>query len=501
MTQPASTTEATANVEDEVTRPAREAGRARILIVDDERAILRALRKVVGGAGHDVITLDEPLGAVELLREEEVDVMLVDLRMPHMSGMELLAKAKELRPSVEVVIMTAFATVETALAAVKAGAFDYLTKPFENIEKVTITVDKALERKRLVDRTRSLEQELKSTKGFASIVGTSDAMRSVFQLIESVAPTSANVLIQGETGTGKELVARAIHSLSDRSHERVVPINCSALSESLLESELFGHKKGSFTGATHDKKGLFEVAHRGTLFLDELGDMALSTQVKLLRVLQEGEVRPIGAAETIKVDVRVVAATHVDLEKAMKEGRFREDLYYRLNVISIPLPALRERKDDIPMLAAFFLRRAAERYGRAVDGIEPGCIDALLAHHWEGNVRELENVIDRAVVLCPGQKLRGADLPPHLQLEEGATPARAAAPVATSSAEPAYMTLPFRQAKEAAVGSFERRYVENLLARCEGNVSQAAREAGLDRSNFRRVLQKHDVSADSFKPG
>ncbi|MCP4504733.1 MAG: sigma-54-dependent Fis family transcriptional regulator [Deltaproteobacteria bacterium] len=473
------------------------AGRARVLIVDDERAILRALRKVLGSEQYEVITLDEPLGAVELLREQEVDVMLVDLRMPHMSGMELLQKAKELRPQIEVVIMTAFATVETALEAVKSGAFDYLTKPFESIGKVTLVVDKALERKRLVDRTRSLEKELKGTKGFASIIGTSEAIHTVFQLIESVAPTSANVLIQGETGTGKELVARAIHTRSERSHERMVPINCSAMSESLLESEIFGHKKGSFTGATHDKKGLFEVAHRGTIFLDELGDMALSTQVKLLRVLQEGEVRPIGASEIIKVDVRVVAATHVDLEKAMKDGRFREDLYYRLNVISIQVPALRDRKDDIPMLATFFLQRAAERYKREVESIEPECLDALLQHDWEGNVRELENVIDRAVVLCRGRTLEVGVLPPNLlQGLDGAAPVTLSPKLLP---EPSYMTLPFKQAKEAAVGSFERRYVENLLARCEGNVSQAAREAGLDRSNFRRVLQKHDVMPDAFK--
>lgn len=479
---------------------AATAGRARVLIVDDERSILRALRKVLAQEDYEVITLEAPLGAVELLREQEVDVLLCDLRMPHMSGVELLTKAKELRPRIEVVIMTAFATVETALAAVKAGAFDYLTKPFENIDKVIFTVDKALERKRLVDRTLLLEQQLKSKDGFPDIVGSSPLMQAVFSLVESVAPTSANVLIQGETGTGKELVARAIHDRSERSHEPFVPINCSALSESLLESELFGHKKGSFTGATHDKKGLFESAHRGTLFLDELGDMATQTQVKLLRVLQEGEVRPIGANETIKVDVRVVAATHVNLDEAMKTGAFREDLFYRLNVINIQLPPLRDRPEDIPLLASTFLRRSSKRFGREVESISADCLNALMHHRWVGNVRELENVIERSVVLAKEKTLQIEDLPPNVAEAAGMTVHSGSHPVASASNdEPAFLSMTFREAKDAAVGSFERRYVEHILTQNNGNVSGAARAAGLDRSNFRRILQKHSITPEAFK--
>ena len=477
-----------------VTEPApgpRPAGRPQILVVDDERAILAAMRKVLRTDSYEVTTLEDPVAALELLRERDVDVMLVDLRMPHMSGMELLAHVKEVRPDVEVIIMTAFGTVETAIAAVRGGAFDFLTKPFDNIDKVSLVVDKALEKKRLVDRTRALERELRSTAGFGAILGSSQRMREVFRLVENVAPTSANVLVQGETGTGKELIARALHERSDRAHERMVTINCSTLTETLLESELFGHKKGSFTGATHDKKGLFEAAHRGTLFLDEIGDLALSTQVKLLRALQGGDVRPIGANASVKVDVRVIAATHVDVEAAMKKGAFREDLYWRLNVIRIELPPLRERVDDIPLLANHFLRRAAERFRREVRHISPEAMGALLAHRWDGNVRELENVLERAVVLCRSDTVGTGELPAQVLGSGGHRAGDADLRRAVD--------MPFREAKGVAVASFERRYCEALLEVTSGNVSEAARRAGLDRSNFRRLLMKHGIRIEAFR--
>ncbi len=485
--------------------PQPSPARPRCLVVDDERAILSALRKVLGKERFDVITLDAPHPALDLIREQAIDVVLLDIRMPGMSGLELLKAIKELVPDVEVIMMTAFATVETALEAVRAGAFDYLTKPFENIDRVVQVVERAVERRLLIHKTRDLERELASHQRFSTLIGSAPEMREVYNLIESVAATPANVLIRGETGTGKELVARAIHERSDRSAARMVTVNCSALTETLLESELFGHKKGSFTGALSDKKGLFEAAHQGTLFLDELGDMALATQVKLLRVLQSGEVRPIGSNEPVFVDVRVVAATHVDLEAAMKDGRFRQDLYWRLNVIRIDLPALRERAEDIPLLAQSFLERAAAQFDKTVSTIAPEALNCLVAHEWAGNVRELENVIERAVVLTRSDTIGLEQLPERVR-------GRAAVdgpPVETKSAAAnghgggmemsPLLEMPFREAKDTAIRSFERLYVEGLLSETGGNISDAARRAGLDRSNFRRILNKHEVDATAFK--
>jgi DNA-binding NtrC family response regulator len=471
--------------------PTIRAGRARVLIVDDERAILSAMRKMLRRGDYEVITFEDPVAALDFLREQPVDVMLVDLRLPHMTGLELLVRAKELRADTEVIMMTAYATVESAMNAVRAGAFDYLTKPFENIEQVILQIEKALDRRRLVVRARELERELKSSAGFESMIGSSDAMRTVFRMVESVAPTSANVLVQGETGTGKELIARAIHERSVRAHERLVTINCSALTETLLESELFGHKKGSFTGATHDKKGLFEAAHRGTLFLDEVGDMALSTQVKLLRALQDGDIRPIGANASIRVDVRVIAATHVDLVQAIETGAFREDLYWRLHVVRIELPPLRERIEDIPLLVHRFLHRACERFHRPMLEISSDAMRRLMGHRWHGNVRELENVIERAVVLCRGTQIEVSDFPDHVRDLPSDTRQR-------PEEQPFSWEMGFKEAKEVAVASFERRYCEALLEKVRGNVSAAAREAGLDRSNFRRLLGKHGIRPEAF---
>ncbi len=470
------------------------AGRPRVLVVDDERAILTAVRKILSSDRYEVLTLDGPLGALDLVREQEIDVVLVDQRMPHMSGIDVLKRVKELRPDVEVVMMTAYATVESAIAAVRAGAFDYITKPFDNIDKVCLVVEKALEKKSLVDRTRTLERKLASSTGIASIVGTSPQMADVYRLVDSVAPTSANVLVQGETGTGKELVANAIHERSARAHEKMVTVNCSALTETLLESELFGHMRGSFTGATTNKKGLFEAAHRGTLFLDEVGDMSLATQVKVLRSIQSGEVRPIGSNDVLKTDVRIIAATNVDLEEAMRKGTFREDLYWRLNVIQIRVPPLRQRAGDIPMLVAYFLRRASARFNKKVTSVSPAAMDRLLSHRWDGNVRELENVVERAVVLVQGEVITDENLPDHLRNAASKTTTRVVEPEMSP-----LLGMRFAEAKDAAIGAFERRYLEELMRQSEGNISDAARRAGLDRSNFRRLLGKHGIAPDGFK--
>jgi two-component system, NtrC family, response regulator HydG len=479
--------------EDDSTPPkAAEESKGSVLIVDDERTILSSLQRVFTSRRYQVATLDAPHAVLDLLAQQHVDVILVDLRMPHMSGLELLELVKSKRPDIEVVVMTAHATVDTALAAVRAGAFDYLMKPFDTIERVVHTVEKAVERARLVDRTRRLERELEAATAtaFPTIVGQSPKMAEIFRLVDHVAKSSANVLIQGETGTGKELVARAIHDRSDRAKRPMVTINCSALTESLLESELFGHTKGSFTGALANKKGLFEAADGGTIFLDEVGDMSPATQVKVLRVLQDGEVRPIGSTTIVRTDVRVIAATNVDLLKAMKNGAFREDLYWRLNVINVGIPPLRERASDIPVLATHFLRQYAEKMRRDVQTISDEAMAVLVAHRWDGNVRELENVVERAVVLCRGTSIGARDLPDHV------------APRARADHEPAQLVnMPFREAKDSTISAFERRYAEALLRRTKGNISECARLSELDRSNFRRLLHKHSLDAGAFRDG
>jgi two-component system response regulator HydG len=461
----------------------------RVLVVDDEPALLRALEALLKRKGFAVTALDSPIEATQRMAQEDFDVALLDIKMPQLSGLELLNAVKHRRPEVEVVIMTGHATVETALAAVKAGAYDYLTKPFDDVELVARSVSKAAERKQLCDRNRQLESQLREREGlpFAGLVGNSGPMRDVTRMIDAVAYSATTVLVTGESGTGKELVARALHAKSPRRNQPFVALNCGALTETLLESELFGHVKGSFTGAQRDQRGLFEAADGGTIFLDEIGDIPLSTQVRLLRVLQEGEIKRVGSADPVKVDVRVVAATHRDLPKLVKAGRFREDLFYRLNVIAIPLPALRERIEDVPLLAHHFLRRYAERLGKRVRVLTPEAVELLCAYRWPGNVRELENAVERALVLCRGDAVTPADLPPAVT---GRT-APLVREVPVAGEETAWLTQSYAAAKEVSLRRFERSYVETLMRACENNISAAARKAGMDRSNFKRVLRKY----------
>ena len=345
---------------------------AKVLVVDDDKIVLRAVTEILQREGYYVVAIDDAVEGLAAARDPSIDVAILDIRMPHLSGMDLLKAIKQARPEVEVIMMTAFATVETAVEAVKAGAYDYLTKPFSNIDEVSLTVAKAAERKALKDRTRVLEEQLTAKGQFEDLIGQSNQMRAVFKLVETVSYSSATVLIQGESGTGKELVARAIHYRSPRKDKPFVAVNCSALTDTLLESELFGHVKGSFTGATANKKGLFEAADGGTIFLDEIGDVPPATQVRLLRVLQEGEVKRVGANETTKVDVRVIAASNVDLARAKEQGKFREDLFYRLNVITVTLPPLRDRPEDVPLLAQHFLRMYQAEDGQEGDVHHPG---------------------------------------------------------------------------------------------------------------------------------
>jgi DNA-binding NtrC family response regulator len=459
---------------------------AKVLIVDDDKVVLRATSEVLRREGYEVISMGDPLEALAAAKDPTLDVVVTDIQMPNLSGLDVLKGFKQAQPDVEVIVMTAYATVETAVAAVKAGAYDYLTKPFERIDDFSLTVAKAVERRMLKKRTQVLEEALEVKSIFEGMIGQSSQMRAVFKLVETVSPTTATVLIQGESGTGKELIAKAIHFRSPRRDKPFVAVNCSALTDTLLESELFGHVKGAFTGATGLKKGLFEAASGGTIFLDEIGDVPLSTQVRLLRVLQEGEIKRVGGTDSIQVDTRVIAATNVDLPKAMAEGRFREDLYYRLNVITLSLPPLRDRPEDVPLLAQHFLRHYADKMKKQIQGILPEAMRLLTVHPWAGNVRELENVLERAVVLSAKPSIEVDDLPSHVR----------EAPKSGSSMDvdaQSLTHLPFAQAKELAIRAFERRYLSTALDKSSHNISAAALAAGMDRSNFRRLLKQHDI--------
>ncbi|MDP1920832.1 MAG: sigma-54 dependent transcriptional regulator [Myxococcales bacterium] len=466
--------------------------KAKVLVVDDDKIVLRAASEILSREGYTVVAIDDAVEGLSAAKDPSFDVAVLDIKMPNLSGMDLLKAFKQSRPDVEVIMMTAFATVETAVEAVKAGAYDYLTKPFENIDVLSLAVARAAEKKALRDRTRFLEEALNFKNQFEDLVGQSQQMRSVFKLVETVSYSTATVLIQGESGTGKELVARAIHYRSPRKDKPFVAVNCSALTDTLLESELFGHMKGSFTGATANKKGLFEAADGGTIFLDVMGDIPAATQVRLLRVLQEGEVKRVGANDTLKVDVRVIAATNVDLTKAKEQGRFREDLFYRLNVISVQLPSLRERPEDIPLLASHFLRIYADKMGKKLSVISTGAMEALTTARWIGNVRELENVIERAVVLSATEQIDLEDLPAEIRSNQ-----KGGADVELFS----LAHLPYAQAKKLAMRAFERRYLSALLEKSAGNVSSAARAAGVDRSNFRRLLKQYEVAGRTMKKG
>jgi two-component system response regulator HydG len=463
----------------------------RILIVDDEPDMTETCRRVLGSSGYQCLTANSAQEALNLLVAERPDLLLTDLHMPDMDGMEILRRAKEIDPQIPVVLLTAHATLQSAVAAVKAGAFDYIAKPF-SIDQLTVAVERALTvaaeralRSRLEAENLNLRQQLRGVLGFENIVGRSDALGQVLELVRKAARSEANILVLGESGTGKELIARAIHANSPRSAQPFVAVDCASLPENLLESELFGHEKGAFTGAGAAKQGLIETAHRGTLFLDELGELPLGLQVKLLRALQERKIRRIGATREADVDIRVVCATNRDLRALVKAGEFREDLYYRLNVIDIALPPLRERQGDVELLAMSFLAKFARRGAAAPKGFEPEAMAALEMYAWPGNVRELQNVIERACALTEGEMITLADLPAHLRL------ITAAEDHPSSGGSAGKLTL--KKAKERWVSELEAAYVAELLRREGGNVSQAARQAGVDRKTLHRLLNKHNL--------
>jgi two-component system response regulator HydG len=383
-----------------------------VLLVDDEQSHLESLERIFQREGFHTLCAASGKEALELLRQHHVHVMLTDLVMPGMTGSELLKACRTVSPETEVVMMTAYGTIETAVEAMKDGAYDFITKPLKKVF-ITKVVRQALEKQKLLLENRTLREQLESMRPH-DIIGQSPAIVETLTTIRQAGPSSATVLLSGESGTGKELLARAIHRASPRAEHPFVAVNCAALPEGILESELFGYERGAFTGADRRREGRFEAAHQGTLFMDEVGEMSPSTQVKLLRVLQDGEFERLGSNETLKVDLRLVAATNQDLEQAVKTGKFREDLYYRLNVIHVRVPPLRERSGDIPLLANFFLRRYAKKNDKVVEGVTARAMDAMGNHTWPGNVRELENVIERAVVLSSDTVIDLDDLPQNL---------------------------------------------------------------------------------------
>jgi two-component system response regulator PilR (NtrC family) len=420
--------------------------------------------------------------ALATIRGREFDVVITDLRMPDVDGMVVLEQTKRLHPDTQVIVVTAFATTETAIAAMKAGAYDYLTKPFK-VDEVSLVVDRALERRSLARDNLALRDEIKGRYKLDRLLGKSPPMQRVFDTIKKTAPGRASVLLVGESGTGKELAARALHELSQRADRPFVAVNCGAIPETLLESELFGHVKGSFTGAHVDKQGLFEAAHSGTLLLDEVAELPVAMQVKLLRVLQERKVKPVGGVVEREVDVRIVAATNRDLETEVEKGTFRQDLFYRLDVIRIRLPPLRERREDLPLLVDHFLRKFSAEHGCKVAGVDPEAMQALMAYHFPGNVRELENLIERAVILATGDRL-AVDAFPSLGRLSAAAPSLTNAPLVPESG----LDL------ERVVEDFERSIIISALERTGGNRTEAARLLGVSFRSLRYRLSKLGIT-------
>ncbi len=458
----------------------------KILAVDDEVDMLRLLERIIKSkTDYDIITTPYPEKVVKLIEKEYFDLILVDLRMPDISGMELLKQIKAIEPDTAVIIITAYGTVESAVEAMKIGAFDFITKPFRQ-EQILLTINRAMQVQALKRENRQLKNEINRQKDADFIIGKSPAMESVYKYLLQVAPSLAPVVITGETGTGKELVARLIHKHSKRKGA-FVAINCSAFPETLIESELFGYVKGAFSGAIKDKKGLVEEADKGTLFLDEVGDLSMLMQTKLLRFLQEGEFRPVGSTKAKRADVRIIAATNKDLEELIKQGKFREDLYYRLNVIKIYLPPLRKRKEDIPLLAHYFLKKYAELNNKTIKGFSERAMSELLSRSWPGNVRELENVIERAVIVSQKDLIDLSDINPFSPLKSTYPP------------QEDIFALPFKKARHRVLMDFYQRYLTNVLIQSKGNVSRAAEVCGLKRQYFYRLMKMANIKADIFR--
>ena len=459
----------------------------KVLVVDDKENMLKLFSKILAD-GYELSTASDGGRALALVASETFDVVVTDIRMPGADGFEVLKAVKARTPSTEVVMMTGYAAVTDAVQAMKQGAYDYLEKPFDP-DAAALVIQRAAERKQLKDEAASLRRELEGTFSFHNLIGKSAAMLEVYRLLEQAAQLDITVLLGGETGTGKEVAARAVHYHSSRKQRRFVPINCGALPPDLVESELFGHARGAFTGAAGAKAGLFEEAEGGTIFLDEIGELPLQTQVKLNRVLQEKEIRRVGDNSPVKVDVRVICATHRDLKAEAAAGRFREDLFYRLNVFPVRLPPLRERSEDLPLLAIHFLEKYARAFRREVSDLDSDALRVLTAYAWPGNVRELENAVERAVAVAKGSSVTPQDLPPEIS---GGRQGPALPPEVLPEA-------PLREVVDLARDRATRDYLVALMREYKGNVTKAAERAGMERESLHRLLKKHGLRTDDYR--
>jgi nitrogen regulation protein NR(I) len=470
--------------------------RKQILVVDDEPNLRRVLSAQLERDGCDVHTAEDGEEALRVLGEHHIDLVITDLRMPKLDGMELLRRITALEDAMPVVMITAHGTVDTAVEALKTGAFDYITKPFDQ-EDVRTIVRKALRTQDLSQTEASRPLAPSPEGGSYGIIGQSPGLRDLYAVLDRVADTPTTVLVTGESGTGKELVARALHENSSRRDKPFIKVNCAAIPRDLMESELFGYERGAFTGAVGSKPGRFELATGGTLFLDEIGSIPVEMQVKLLRALQESEFERVGGVKTIRVDVRLVAATNSDLKKEIAAGAFREDLYYRLNVVPIRLPALRERREDIPLLVEHFVKKFDARLNKHVSDVEPTALDVLSSYPWPGNIRELENVIERAVLFCDGSTLRASDLPPEL----GDTPPPSpATPSAKSPLPAAPATDGLKEQVKAAMSRLERELIVKALEQTGGNVTHAARLLKISRKGLQLKMKELGLRERDERP-
>ena len=444
----------------------------RILVADDEKNIREGLREALALDGYEVVTAADGREALEEVTRGEVDLLITDLKMPRLSGEELLKSVAAQLPTMPVIILTGHGTIESAVQAMHDGAYDFLTKPV-NLDRLSLLVKRALTSREMAVQNRAMQEELERRSGFASIIGRSAEMKQVFEMVRQVAPSRSSVLITGESGSGKEMIAEALHYNSPRKDKPFIKLHCAALTESLLESELFGHEKGAFTGAIARKRGRFELAHLGTLFLDEIGEINQNVQIKLLRVLEEKKFERVGGEETIEVDVRLMAATNRDLKEAISRGAFREDLYYRLNVVNIHIPPLRERKEDIPLLVAAFLREFIQENGKQIEGIDAKARLALYNYSWPGNVRQLRNSVESAVVLSKGTTITLDDLPPNIRGDSG--------------------TDSLRLHVGASLADVEKEVIRSTLAREGGNKSRTAEILGIGRKTLHRKIEEYGL--------
>jgi DNA-binding NtrC family response regulator len=446
-----------------------------ILVVDDEKEIRESLSLILSDEGYSCETAGNGQAAIAMLREGNYDILISDLKMPEISGLDVLKECQRMSPQTLPIIITAYATVETAVEALRAGAVDYILKPLD-FDEVILRLEHLMNQKELAHENKYLREQMDRRFNFNHIIGESESMKRVYKMVERVSQATTNVLITGASGTGKELVARAIHANAPRKDKPFIAENCGAIPESLVESELFGHKKGSFTGANEDREGVFVAANSGTLFLDEIGEIPLNVQVNLLRALQEKEVKPVGATKPRKVDVRIIAATNKNLAEEVEKGNFREDLYYRLNIVEITLPKLKERRDDIPLLTRHFVERYNKEMHRAIKGVDSQAMSSLMQAEWKGNVRELENVIERAVLLADSDFITVEDLPSSIRKAD----------------DEDYQSMDMDDLNDA-VQSFEKQHIRTILRKTDGNRSEAARLMHIDPSTLYRKMERYGM--------